>query len=147
MQRVYSKVLCLVFLFTFSNSFSQNIRFDKSYKYNYYLGYLSGQGYQIAQERVCSIKQGDYCYLDLNFKAGTEIKIVGFTDDNDVSDLDLFVVNIATNSNYDSDTDSDNFPEVSFTPYSDRYLRVKLKNVKSSTPTYASKCYFFIAYR
>ncbi len=80
------------------------------------------------------------------FRSDREYAVVAFSEDGDVDDVDL---EIQTGSGYAFKRDVliDALPIVTFSVGYDRQLRIKMTNYSSSTPNYASKCYFMIFYR
>lgn len=118
----------------------------QSFRYNFYKGYFQGLGYDIGQEWHGDLKQGQYYTKTFNFNRYLEYHIVALSEDDDVEDIDMHVYT-SYNSVYMKDDDESALAEVAFTPSFDRSLTIKVKNYSSSTPNYASRVYFFIAYK
>lgn len=117
-------------------SFSQSM-------YTRVSNYLLDEGYTIEKSIYADIAEGETTYVWYTFEAGTTYIIYGFTEDEDVQDLDL-TVNYKDGSVYKRDLESDATPVLIFTPYYTRTMKVILKNYSSDTPDYQSTCRFFI---
>ena len=124
----------------FQNGYSQ------SQKYYQIKGYLQGKGYTVSNEIYGDIAQSESAFYWRRFYANTTYLIYGFTEDDDVNDLDLYV-NYDDGDLYVRDNGTDAVPIVTFTPTYDHDMKVLIKNYSSSTPYSKSRCWFFIAYK
>jgi hypothetical protein len=80
------------------------------------------------------------------FYGGTNYVIVAASDDVDVTDIDLYLYYESGNVR-NKDTDTDRIAVINFTPGTDLMLKLVVMNYRSNTPTYASRCKYFIAYK
>ncbi len=103
-------------------------------------------GWTISTEQYAYLKQGESAYFYKTFQNALDYIIVGISDDNDVTDIDLHLYN-SDGSEYDKDDTPDAAAEIWVSPYYTGQLRLTIKNAGSNTPHYASKCRFVIAYR
>lgn len=108
--------------------------------------WLRSEGYTIATEQYANITKGNTAYYWKSFSAGTEYKVIGWSEDNDVTDIDLYIYE-EDDELYASDTKVDALPEIEFELLFSRDLKVVIKNTTSSTPNYESKISFIIAYK
>jgi hypothetical protein len=108
--------------------------------------YLISEGFSIATEQYADLKQGGTAGHNRTFYSGTSYVIVAVSDDNDVSDVDIYV-NYTSGETYMKDTDPSNCAVVQFTPSFKRDMRVVIKNHTSRTPNYASRCRFIVGYK
>lgn len=114
--------------------------------YNFIREYCIGLGYSIGQEWNSNLKQGQYFTKTFTFYSGTEYDIIALSEDEDVLDVDIEITT-PSGDIYEKDTKTNAYAEVNFSPSFDRSLTIKVKNYSSRTPNYASKVYFFIAYK
>ena len=126
--------------FSFCSSFAQGA--------NYYnvRDYLEGKGYTISKDVYADIAEGETVYYWKTFYANTTYLIYGFSDDDNVNDLDLYVY-YEDGELYTHDSEDDATPVITFTPSYTRTMKVILKNYNSTTPDDESRCRFFIVYK
>lgn len=103
------------------------------------------KGYQIVTEKYADLAQGETASASMQFYPGYNYIIIGLSDDSDVEDVDLFV-------NYTDGTEGLKDDEDSPIAYIEfhmtgnfREMNVIIKNYKSKSPSYNSKCRFFVA--
>src|SRR5689334_16011655 len=113
-------------------------------KYGYIKQALEDENYTVVKDIYGDIAQGETVYYWKTFSANTTYAIYGFSEDNDVKDLDIEVQN-DDGTTYVRDSKTDNEPVVVFTPSYTRTMKVIMKNYRSDTPDYESRCEFFIA--
>ena len=136
------KTLYLIVLasFSFCSSFAQGSAY-----YNV-KDYLLGKGFTISKDIYGDIAQGETVYYWKTFYKDITYVIYGFSDDNNVNDLDIYVY-YEDGDLYTHDAESDATPIVTFTPSYTRTMKVVLKNYDSDTPYNESRCRFFIVYK
>lgn len=118
----------------------------QGYLYNYVKGFVMGLGYNIRDEYYCDLKEGGICTTTFKFYKGSSYKIVAFSEDEDVQDVDLEIVSLSGTVLY-KDSSPKDLAVVGFSPSYDRSLKVRVKNYDSDTPYYKSRVRFIIAYK
>ena len=108
--------------------------------------WLKHNGYKILPEQVANLKQGESAHHSRTFYKEYEYVIIGLSDDDDVTDVDLFLQRM-DGTEFDKDDDSDDSALINFDPTFTREMKVVIKNYSSRTPNYASKCRIIIAYK
>jgi len=134
------KTLILVLLASFFLLSS----FSDSDKYYAIKQTLEDHNYTILKEMYGDIAQGETVYYWKTFSANTTYAIYGFSEDDNVSDLDI-EVQYDDGTTYTSDNGSNDEPVVVFRPSYTRTMKVILKNYRSDTPYDESRCEFMIA--
>lgn len=117
-----------------------------SYTYNFVKGFLIGEGYSICEDKYCASAQGESCYLYRTFYSNTTYKIVAFSDDGDVTDVDLYLY-YANGTEYARDADRSSLATITIAPYTSTYLEVFWKNYASNSPRYKSNVYLLVGYK
>jgi hypothetical protein len=144
-RKTFQQILFQVALLAlFSGSASAQV--GTSFKYNFVKGFLIGEGYTIAEDRYCLLAQGETCSIYRTFYANTTYKIVAFSDDDDVADVDVFAYN-ADGTEYLKDADPGPLATIIFSPYAARNLKIVWKNYATNTPKYQSPLYLIVGYR
>lgn len=116
--------------------------------YNFYRGFLIGEGYTITNDLSCNLKLNESYTFTRDFNGGYDYKVFGFSTEEFSHDLDIFLYHAdGSNQLYKQDIDDDETPWITFSPRQNTRLIVKLKNRKSDYPNTRSKCYLFIAYK
>lgn len=139
------KRILILFLFIVLSigAFSQNP--TKIYEIK---GYLVGLGYTVDENNVWSqtLKQDENFYCFKHFSPGLNYVIFAFSEDNDVLDLDVYIYN-SDGTIFKKDNDSENCALVEYVPSIDIVRKCVVKNYRSNTPYYASKCWLVVAYK
>lgn len=133
------RIVIFLFLFVSIKSYCQS-------SYSELKAYLKNQGYSISTEQYADLKQGETAGHTKEFYKGTSYVIVAMSEDNDVKDVDIYLNNL-DGSEYLKDTDTESVAVIKFDPSFTRSMRVVVKNYRSDTPYYASRCRFIIAYK
>jgi hypothetical protein len=107
---------------------------------------LQNQGYTIAEEQYANLSQGKVAVHTRTFHEGNSYKIVGMSDDSDVTDVDIFLKDMNGNV-YDKDSDTSAFAVILFSPTFTRKMKVEIKNHASNDPRYESRCRIIIGYK
>ena len=109
---------------------------------------IKNRGYSIKSnsERYANLSQGQEAGDNWTFYAGTSYIIVTLSDDDDVTDMDLYLKN-TDGSVYTKDTDTDAIAVIQFSPGFTRDMKVVMKNYSSRTPNYKSRCRYIIGYK
>lgn len=134
------KLLTIILCFVTVSLFSQTA------EYKEIKALLLSEGYEVSTEQYADLAQGETAGHTKTFYEGNDYIIVAVSDDDDVSDVDIYL-NYTNGDNYDKDTSVDNSAILTFSPSFTREMRVVIKNYASSTPTYQSRCRFIIAYK
>lgn len=132
------------FILTLLTAFCLCSSFTDANRYYRVKQALEDQGYTISKDIYGDIAQGETVYYWKTFYANNTYAIYGFSEDDNVNDLDL-EVQYDDGTTYVSDSKSDALPVVVFTPGYTRTMKVILKNYDSDTPYDESRCEFFIA--
>lgn len=106
------------------------------------------QGYTLANDYAFTLKAGEEKYLDRDFYASNEYKILAFNTEYGVLDLDIYV-DYTSGENYikDNDNDNTNYCICSFTPSFERNMRVRVKNYRSNYDNYSYDISLLIFYK
>ncbi|TKK65972.1 hypothetical protein FC093_18385 [Ilyomonas limi] len=118
--------------------------FTNADKYYVIKQILEDHKYTIVKDIYGYIAQGETVYYYKTFYANTTYAIYGFSEDENVNDLDI-EVQYSDGTTYMNDSGSDDEPVVVFTPSYTRTMKVVLKNYSSYTPDDESRCEFLIA--
>jgi hypothetical protein len=108
--------------------------------------YLRNQGYSILDEFYDDLKEGYTTYRYRNFYASGSYIIFAMSEDTDVEDIDLYVYE-TNGDEYVSDYSVRRMAAVDINVLVSREMKIVVKNYKSRTPYYASRCRFLIAYK
>ena len=133
-------LLLAVIVFIASKSFAQSEIYLKE------LRVLRSYGYTIGDEEKVNCVEGGTGYYYHTFSQGLSYIIVGCSDDENVSDVDLFLYDDDGNE-LKRDADTSKLAILSFVPNYDVRLKVVIKNYKSATPYFASTCRFVVAFK
>lgn len=114
--------------------------------YEYYKALYRGYGYNIGLEQYANLIQGNTAFTNVNFYAGYKYTILAMSNDNDVTDVDIFVY-YSDGTLFVKDSDSSSIGIVTFTCSSNISMKVIIKNYSSNTPSYPSTIRYFIAYK
>lgn len=137
MQKLFVLLACSIFAFTQATA-------QRSEYYRERVKNLTNLDYTICDEYNVKIEQGETGYAYRKFESDVSYRIVAFSDDADVTDVDLYVYD-DDGELYKKDDDSEDIAIVEFKPWSGtREFKVVVKNVKSSTPNDESYVYFLI---
>jgi hypothetical protein len=120
--------------------------FSQSTKYYEVRGALIDSGWNISADQQASLVEGGSAYYYKTFYAGYQYGILAFSDDSDVQDVDIYAY-YSDGTLFMKDTSIANYAILDFNCYSDTTLKIVIKNYKSNTPSYASICRFFVAYK
>lgn len=117
---------------------------QKSEYYQERIKNLKNLGYAICDEYNVKIEQGETGFAWRTFESDVSYRVVGFSDDADVTDVDLYLYD-DDGELYKKDDDNEDIAIVEFQPWSStRKMKVVIKNVSSRTPNDESYCYFLI---
>ena len=136
------KVLFLLF-FLVTGIVASNAQSTRYYNCQ---AYWTNLGYTIGLEQEANIIQGGTAYCNVTFQYGYDYEVIGLSDDADVTDLDLAIYYL-DGTLWTQDNDNSNIALINVVPSRTITMKVVIKNYSSRTPNYASKCYFFIAYK
>jgi len=118
--------------------------FTDADKYYYVKQALENKNYTVVKDIYGDIAEGETVSYWKTFYANTTYAVYGFSEDEDVKDLDI-EVQYDDGTTYTRDNEADSEPVVVFTPSYTRTMKVILKNYRSDTPGYESRCEFLIA--
>lgn len=131
---LFTLTLLVVSLTTFSQT-----------NYEAYKTYYRSYGWNIGNEQYADLIQGNSAYTNMNFTAGSTYNIVACSNDNDVTDVDVYVY-YPDGTLFMKDNDSSALAIVTFNCIYSQQLKIVIKNYLSRTPMYASTIRYFIAY-
>ncbi|MVN23276.1 hypothetical protein [Mucilaginibacter arboris] len=104
------------------------------------------QGWTVSSNRFVDLKEGESCsWWYKSFFSNHEYKIVAFSEDDDVTDIDI-EVQYTDGTSYRKDDDNDDLAVVQFNCYTTKVLGVRITNYASDS-YYASRCKFIVFYR
>lgn len=103
-------------------------------------------GYTIVDEKEADISQGNYLFNYRTFIKGNDYVIVAASDDYDVLDVDIYLYYMDGDVR-NKDNDDSRIAVINFSPSTTIDLKISVYNYLSKTPTYLSKCRYFIAYK
>ena len=132
-------ILLVVILFTTLITFSQESRYENLKS----LAKL--QGYTIGAQKYCDIAQDNIFYNDITFWEGYEYMIVACSDNYDVYDIDLYLMNETDIILKDEDDDAT--PIITFEVRNKQTFRIVAKNIRSKYPDVTNSVQFFVAYK
>lgn len=108
---------------------------------------MNDAGWTLANNRYANLREGSSSsWWYRTFSSEREYRVVAFSDDEDVLDVDL-EIQYADGTPYKNDEDDEDLAVVYMSPYITRQYRIRIKNYESLTPNFASKCYFMVFYR
>ena len=113
--------------------------------YEYYKSLYRNKGWNIGNEQYANLTQSGTAYTYMNFTSGNTYSIVACSNDNDVTDVDVFVY-LSDGTLFMKDSDSSKIGIVTFTCYYSQSVKIVIKNYSSLTPNYASTIRYFIAW-
>ena len=125
---------------------STHAQIGTSFKYNFVKGFLEGSGYTICENQYGLLAAGETASLYRTFYPDRTYKVVAFSDDEDVTDVDVCAYN-SDGTEYLKDADASSLASIVFTPYAARYLQIVWKNYATNTPRYKSTVYLIIGYK
>lgn len=99
---------------------------------------LAGRGYNLEEEISGALEEGRSETHDIRLRGGRAYAILG-TCDNDCGDLDLYLVDDDGNE-IDSDTSTDDFPIVRYSPRRSGDFRVRIRMYECDS----EPCYFAV---
>jgi hypothetical protein len=105
-------------------------------------------GWKVSSVLQVDLKEGQSSYLWFkNYLAGVQYKVVAFSEDDEVTDVDL-KIQYANGTLYGEDDDDSDMAIVELSPYYTRRLGVKVTNYASNRPYYqTSRCKFIIFFK
>ena len=136
-----TKNLLIVIAILFSGT-----AFAQTPVYNEAKAYLTYKGYSISKDMYADLKEGETTSYTKTFSANLDYIIIALSDDTDVKDVDVFLYE-TNGTEYTKDSKAKSMAIVEFSLMFERELKVTVKNYKSNSPTYASKCKFIIGYK
>lgn len=113
--------------------------------YDSYKNLYRSYGWNIGNEQYANLIQGYSAYTYMNFASGNTYKIVACSNDNDVTDVDVFVY-LSDGTLFMKDDDRSSLAIVTFTCTYSQQVKIVIKNYASRTPDYASTIRYFIAW-
>lgn len=117
-----------------------------SFRYKFMKGFLAGEGYTVSQSVYNLLAEGESGAQSWTFQSGLTYKIVAFSDDEDVTDIDLYAY-YTNGTVYLKDDAESPMAAMVFTPYPSRELKILWKNYATHTPRYKSTVYLMIGYK
>ncbi len=146
-KKLRGKLFSVIFVLCIFFNDRVNAQPGQSFTYNFYRGYLIGEGYTIVEDKYCKLAQGETCSLTRRFFTNNTYKIIAFSDDTDVTDVDLYAYN-SNGTLYDKDDEDDRSASLIIRPYLfARDLKITWKSFASRTPRYSSTVYLIIGYK
>ena len=121
---------------------------SKGSRYDQVVNLIKSKGYSLSVNQgdgYVDLKQGEVGFVWKEFYNGDNYMVVAFSDDDDVTDMDLFIED-EDGDVISKDDDASSVAVVTYTPSKDRKLKVRYKNTRSGTPAYESRCRLLIAY-
>ena len=113
--------------------------------YDTYKDVYRSYGWNIGNEQYANLIEGGKAYTYMNFTSGSTYHIVACSNDEDVTDVDVYVY-LSDGTLFTKDTDSSAIAIVKFTCTYSQQVKIVITNYASRTPAYASKIRYFIAY-
>jgi hypothetical protein len=107
---------------------------------------LIENGFTVSKDVYQDLKEGETFKLEKDFYSGNDYVLVAFSIDGDVKDVDLYVYELDGDL-YIKDATDANYALVEMSPQYSRNMTIKVKNYKSQTPSYLSKCLLLVAYK
>ena len=135
------KTIALTILIGFAQ-----LAFSQTPVYNEAKAYLAYKGFTISKDMYQDLKEGQTTNYTKVFAADLDYIIIAFSDDVDVKDVDVHVYE-NNGTLYGKDSKAKSLAIVEFSLMFERELKIVIKNYKSNTPDYASKCKFIIGYK
>jgi hypothetical protein len=134
-------MLLVSLLFLSVNVYSQ-LTFDKT------LSFLYHSGYTVKETDIFfkDLKQGENFYVSGTFYPTVEYIIIAGSDDNDIKDIDLYIVDMDNNL-LRQDNDSLSLCIISFEVAYKVDLKCIVKCYKSNFPNFPLRHWFIIAYK
>ncbi len=130
--------LLFLSLFAFTGFYAQNTNMEQEIKV-----LMSEYGYELSTSQYAYISEGNTAYHYKTFYEGNDYVIVGFPEDDNIYDIDLYL--------YDGDgtllaegSSEEDFEIIEYTPYSSREMKVVIKNYESSNSYEEFKVKFMI---
>ncbi len=135
------KKITLIIILTLSltSFYGQNRR------YNEYSGWLRNNGYTIKEDKYVEVSEGNSGYIYRTFYTNTTYKILAFADDDDVTDVDLYL--FENGEEYDKDIKASSIAQLDFSPTYEREMKVRFKNTKAKYPSYTYKIRMLIGFK
>lgn len=137
MKRIIALLLTIA---CFSIGASAQTRYDKVRQM------LADKGYTIGKTESQYLSVGKNFTKTLNFEKNTEYIVVAFSDDDDVTDIDLYITK-SDGEEYKRDNDRSSVSVVSFHAYEDRDLTLKITNYASNDHENRSKVWYVVGYK
>jgi len=114
--------------------------------YDTYKQTLIDNGYTIADDKYCDLSEGQTCKAFHTFYHGNDYKVVAFSNDGDVTDIDVYLYD-ADGDVVDKDADATDLAVVNFSPTKTGEYKIIWKNYASNSPKTESRVRCFVAYK
>jgi len=115
--------------------------------YETYKRTLENNGYTIAYDGYCDLSEGQTCKAFHTFYKGNDYKVVAFSNDGDVTDIDVYLYEKNGDDQIDKDADATDLAVVNFSPSYTRECKIVWKNYASNSPKTESRVRCFICYK
>jgi len=114
--------------------------------YETYKKTLEDQGYTIAEDKYCDLSEGQTCKTTHTFYHGNDYKVVAFSNDGNVTDIDVYLYD-SDGDQVDKDVDATDLAVVNFSPAKSGEYKIVWKNYASNTPKTESRVRCFVVYK
>jgi hypothetical protein len=112
-----------------------------------YINDMDVYGWTLLENRLSYLEESvSTVWLYRTFYAGHQYKVVAYSDDEDVQDVDLLACK-TDGAEYLADQSDGQSATLTFTPLHTVYLKIKMTNYLSDDPNYASRCHYLIFVR
>jgi hypothetical protein len=138
-KMLFVLLICLIAIST-SESYAQ------SCAYKEYLRIIQNKGWSVGNQMKVNLSQGQTGYEYRTFYAGLKYVIVASSDDESVTDVDLYLYESDGTTLLRKDTETSALAVIEFTPSTTKRLQIIIKNHASATPNFESTHRFIVAY-
>lgn len=104
-------------------------------------------GYTESTTQYAYISEGNTAYHWKTFYSGNDYAIVGFPDDDNCYDIDLYLYDEDGSTLLSKSATDDNIEVIEYTPYTSRKMKVVIKNYDSKNSTTEYKVKFMVFYK
>ncbi|WP_091539649.1 hypothetical protein [Thermoflexibacter ruber] len=144
-EKIMLKKMVFVFLVCLIAISTSDIH-AQSCAYKEYLRIIQNKGLAIGDQMKVNLSQGRTGYDYRTFYAGLKYIIVASSDDESVTDVDLYLYEADGVTLVRRDTETSALAIIEFTPSTTRRLQIVIKNHASVTPNFESTHRFIVAY-
>ena len=125
--------------------FSQNQRYYDIRNFIVNLGYTVDENTNVWHQ---DLTEKNWFYNYKTYYYGKSYILVAFSQDEDVTDIDLWLCDLDGVSTFKKDTDIENIAILYFNPAETYYnMKTIVQNYKSNYPSYSSTCWLIIGYK